>query len=70
MHKDTRHALFLLRKAESFYLRSAGWKRAANPENWIAPVFPGYEHWDSIFPRDQVRHDRAVAAQKSFDAQH
>lgn len=70
MHKDKIHAQFLLRKAESAYLKSAGWKRTNWEGFWTAPEFPGHPNWEGIERGNCVPHEDAIEAQKSFDAQH
>jgi len=74
MHRDGQDNLQLFRlfKAERAYLKSAGWipmdNRNWKTATWRAPKFPGFEHWDSIFPGDIVFQGRAVSVQKSFDS--
>jgi hypothetical protein len=71
MHKDKNLAQFQLRKAESVFLKSAGWRKSPSKEGfWIAPEFPGWPSWENIEPGDSIPHCDALEAQKSFDAQH
>ncbi len=71
MHTDKNHAHFLLRRAESSFLKSAGWRKDRAREGfWIAPEFPGHSTWENIERGNSIPHCDAIEAQKSFDSQH